>query len=498
MVFSSPRYLVFLVAVLLLLGLPLALRRKKHVLVVASSLFYAAWDWRYLGLLVAISVIDWWAADRIDRSARRGGSARGRRLWLAASIVSNLAILGWFKYCGFFLQNLNGVLASFGAVPLAIPRILLPAGISFYTFKSMSYTIDVHRRVIEPCRIWLDYLMFVTFFPELIAGPIVRASVFLPQMTRMPGPTRERLKSGAALFVMGFLKKRVIADNFAVSADQVFGAPHLYDAPSLWVGLLAYTLQIYCDFSGYSDMAIGSARMIGYDLPENFRMPYFSRNITEFWRRWHMTLSQWLRDYLYIPLGGNRRGTTRTYVNLFLTMLLGGLWHGASWNFVAWGALHGVALAVHKLFTGRTGRRMPALLGGLCTFLFAALCWIPFRAATFGTTVTFARRLFSAEPGVTFISPIVVALALLVLVAHVVGHLLDPAERPGGREDALRLRVRRWMGGLGAVVREDPVSGYSLDFRGDGVLSYAALTILLFSTLFGAVAQTSPFIYFQF
>jgi hypothetical protein len=227
-------------------------------------------------------------------------------------------------------------------------------------------------------------------------------------------------------------------------------------------------------------------------------MPYFSRNITEFWRRWHMTLSQWLRDYLYIPLGGNRRGPTRTYVNLFLTMLLGGLWHGASWNFVAWGALHGGALAVHKLFTGRTRRRMPALFGGICTFLFAALCWIPFRAATFGTTVTFARRLFSAEPGVTFISPIVVALALLVLVAHVVGHLLDPAERPGGGDDALRLRVRRWLGGLGAVVREDPVSGYSLDFRGSGVVSYAALTILLFSTLFGAVAQTSPFIYFQF
>jgi hypothetical protein len=227
-------------------------------------------------------------------------------------------------------------------------------------------------------------------------------------------------------------------------------------------------------------------------------MPYFSRNITEFWRRWHMTLSQWLRDYLYIPLGGNRKGPTRTYVNLFLTMLLGGLWHGASWNFVAWGALHGVALAIHKLFTGRTPRRMPALLGGLGTFLFASLCWIPFRAATFATTTTFVTRMFSGAPGVRFISPIVVALALLVLVAHVVGHLLDPAERPDGIENPLRVRVRAWLASFGGVVREDRVSGFSLEFRGSGVLSYAALTILLFSTLFGAVAQTSPFIYFQF
>ena len=204
--------------------------------------------------------------------------------------------------------------------------VLLPAGISFYTFKSMSYTIDVYRRRIEPCSSHLDYTMFVTFFPDLIAGPIVRASVFLPQMTRRIGPTRERLLHGGSLFLIGMAKKLLIADHVAVVANDVFASPGSWSAATAWCGLLAYSLQIYCDFSGYSDMAIGTAKMLGYDLPENFNMPYLAASVAEFWRRWHITLSEWLRDYLYIPLGGNRRGTLRTDVNLLLTMLLGGLW----------------------------------------------------------------------------------------------------------------------------------------------------------------------------
>ena len=233
---------------------------------------------------------------------------------------------------------------------MAAANILLPAGISFYTFKSMSYTIDVFRGSLKPCRSWLDYATFITFFPELIAGPIVRGSVFLPQMDRVIGPTMDRVASGASMFLQGLVKKLFVADRMAVVADAVFATPGIFDTATTWCGVAAYTIQIYCDFSGYSDMAIGTARMIGYDLPENFNMPYLSTNITEFWRRWHMTLSTWLRDYLYIPLGGNRHGVLMTYRNLFLTMLLGGLWHGANWTFVIWGGLHGCALAVHKVW----------------------------------------------------------------------------------------------------------------------------------------------------
>ena len=502
MVFSSPRYLVFLTIVLLLLSVPLPLRWKKRVLVVMSSLFYAAWDYRYLGLLVTISIIDYVAAERIHRAAREGGDGAGQvktqKAWLTASVVSNLAILGYFKYCNFFLHNLNGVLGALGTEAIPYQEILLPAGISFYTFKSMSYTIDVYRKVIEPCEKWLDYLMFVTFFPELIAGPIVRASVFLPQMARIPRPTAERLRVGIALFVMGLLKKRVIADNLATTADQVFAAPHMFATATLWLGLLAYTLQIYCDFSGYSDMAIGSAKMMGYDLPENFRMPYLSGNITEFWRRWHMTLSNWLRDYLYIPLGGSRRGPRRTYVNLFLTMLLGGLWHGASWNFVLWGALHGTALAVHKLFRARVRWRMPGALGMPLTLLFAALCWIPFRAPTFGSTLTFLKRLFIPSEGVQFLTPVVIGLAIVVAIGHLIGGMVDPVGETPARPDA---RSRGWLRSLrevGLGIHVDEVSGWVVVFKGGTVLAYAMVTILAFSILFGAVVHSSPFIYFQF
>jgi len=489
MIFSSPRFLIFLCVTLAALAIPLGHQIKKRLLLVASCVFYAAWDYRYLALLFAVSVIDYASAARIAATER----PRARRAWVTVSILSNLAILGYFKYYNFFAESLNPLLAWSGrAVPTL--QILLPAGISFYTFKSMSYTIDVYRRDIEPCRSLLDYATFVTFFPELIAGPIVRASVFLPQMTRRIGPTVDRLGVGASLFLLGLTKKVVIADRVAVPVDHVFAHPALFSGRMLWLAAIGYGIQIYCDFSGYSDMAIGAARMIGYDLPENFNMPYAAGSITEFWRRWHMTLSAWLRDYLYIPLGGNRRGAARTYVNLMMTMLLGGLWHGASWNFVLWGGLHGVALAAHRFYRRRVGShlRLPPGLGWLTTLTFTTLCWIPFRAAHFSDTVQFMRGMFLHGGGTSFPAGAIYLSLALVVPAHVIGLLLG---RGVGRE----ARGLAWaMRAAGTELASSPISGWALRLSTRTLLGSFLVPLWLLLVLLSAETHARPFIYFQF
>jgi alginate O-acetyltransferase complex protein AlgI len=486
MVFSSLRYFVFLALLLLVLAPDYSTKRKKLVLAAASCLFYAAWDYRYLALLLIISVIDYYCAARIHRTS----DAARRKLWVVASIVSNLGILGYFKYTNFFIDTLNGFFADqIGRIPAT--HILLPAGISFYTFKSMSYTIDVYRGEIEPARTQIDYTTFITFFPELIAGPIVRASVFLPQMDRALGPTARRLVVGMNVFLLGLVKKKLIADRMAGIADPMFHAPGDYAALSLWCGAIAYALQIYCDFSGYSDMAIGTAKMLGYDLPENFDMPYASASITEFWRRWHMTLSSWLRDYLYIPLGGNRKGRARTYVNLTITMLLGGLWHGASWNFVFWGGAHGAALALHRAVRDRPGfPKLPKWLAVPCTFLLVVLLWIPFRASSFGVAWTYLTRLFGTTSGAHFYPEFLGWAVLLVLCGHIAG-LAVQGERGG-------IAVRRLLVALDAEVQADPISGRYFVFRGRTVAGAFVSTVVLGLLFFFAEAASSPFIYFQF
>lgn len=491
MLFSSPRFLLFLLVLLVLLGPRWSTGGKKKLLAVFSCLFYAAWDFRYLGLLLAVSGIDYFCAAKIDRSE----VPRVRRFWLLVSLISNLGILAYFKYFNFFIDNLNG-LFSVADVSFAHANILLPAGISFYTFKSMSYTIDVYRRHIRPCRSQIDYTTFITFFPELIAGPIVRASIFLPQMNRQIGPTVERMKVGLSLFLLGLTKKLLMADRLSPIVDPIFASPDLYSAPSIWMGVIAYTLQIYCDFSGYSDMAIGTAKMLGYDLPENFDMPYVSRNIAEFWRRWHITLSSWLRDYLYIPLGGNRRGRSRTYINLMITMLLGGLWHGASWNFVVWGLLHGIALAVHKLFSDRFPRvLLPAAFSRSITFLFVVLCWIPFRSADFQTTMTILERMFRWDStGARWYPEILLWVVPLAVAGHLLGVWIErtiAAGASGPRLDAL-------LGVVDARVERDEISGWYLVFRA-GTFAGAFLVMLwILSVYFFAATEASPFIYFQF
>ena len=488
MVFSSLRYLLFLAGVLAILAPRYSHARKKLVLCAASCFFYAAWDPRYLGLLLLISVIDYACAVRIVRSRQ----SRGRRFWVSASVVSNLAILGYFKYANFFLENLNVVLGPWGLTAPSL-RVLLPAGISFYTFKSMSYTIDVYRDQIPTTRSQLDYTMFVTFFPELIAGPIVRASVFLPQMDRTIGPTRQRLFEGISLFGQGLAKKLLVADHVAVVADAVFADPSRFSSFTVWCGLLAYTLQIYCDFSGYSDMAIGSARMLGYDLPENFNMPYLATSVTEFWRRWHITLSQWLRDYLYVPLGGNRKGPARTYANLMLTMLLGGLWHGASWNFVLWGCLHGVALALHRaLRTSIRGWQMPDALARLSTFSFTMFCWIPFRSPNFGTTRLMIMKLLALEDGGGRWYPEVLWWSLLLVAAgHFFGMKLQtPAPKTDRFGTLLDIFSIRRMA--------NPISGIWPVFAMRSIAGCFVAMVMLLSIYFFGAANASPFIYFQF
>lgn len=485
MLFYSARFFAFLLLLLFALAMPLRHETKKHVLAVASCFFYAAWDYRYLALLLLVSFIDYWCAAKIATA----GTPQARKRYLIFSIVSNLAILAYFKYTNFFLSNLNGLLPSDAQLPRL--DILLPAGISFYTFKSMSYTIDVYRKEIEPRDHVMDYVTFVTFFPELIAGPIVRASVFLPQMGRPLGLTRTGLQHGLSLFLLGLTKKVVVADTLAKVADPVFEAPGLYAQSTLWMGVLAYALQIYCDFSGYSDMAIGTAKMVGYDLPQNFDMPYIARNPPEFWRRWHITLSQWLRDYLYIPLGGNRKSSVRTYTNLFLTMLLGGLWHGASWNFVLWGALHGAALTVHRVWQVRQLPAPPALLARATMFIFVMLCWIPFRAPSTAVSISILRGLFGSPSGnIVFIPTMLFVMAPLVMAGHAIMIALERERGASWVRALLRFfdgeYVRIGLSGQYVVLRGSTLSGSFV---------LTAWVLLIFSL---AAFANHPFIYFQF
>ena len=355
---------------------------RKSWLLLASWAFYAAWDWRFLSLIWISTLVDWWTGHKIHSHEDR----RTRKRYLLLSLGTNLGLLGFFKYFNFFLESGGAFLGYLGLpVSTATLGIILPVGISFFTFQTMSYSLDIYHRKIRPSHSFLDLALFVGFFPQLVAGPIVRAAEFLPQLK-----TSKRLRDVAfapaiTLFLVGFIKKACISDQIAPTVDQFFANPSTFNLWSNWLGTLAYTAQIYCDFSGYSDMAIACAALLGYRLVLNFNFPYLATNIQEFWRRWHMSLSSWLRDYLYIPLGGSRGSRSSTQKNLLLTMLLGGLWHGAAWTFVIWGGLHGAALLIHRWWTQRFQINQPhswlyKVACQLLTLWFVALCWIFFRA----------------------------------------------------------------------------------------------------------------------
>lgn len=370
---------------------------RNTYLLLFSLFFYYKSGGLYFGLLILSTIVDYWCGNEIHKSKKEVN----RKAFLILSLVVNLGLLAFFKYSNYFVSLINYyagtdfVAINFMAVlsnnffgsDFSIYDIFLPVGISFYTFQTLSYTIDIYRRQIEPTKSIIDFGFFVTFFPQLVAGPIVRAADFIPQIYKKFSLTREQLGVALYLIMTGLFKKMVISDYISVNfVDRVFDDPNLYSGFSNLMAIYGYSIQIYCDFSGYSDMAIGLAALLGFQLPLNFNSPYKATSITDFWRRWHISLSTWLRDYLYISLGGNRKGKVRTYINLMITMLLGGLWHGAATKFIIWGGLHGAALAVHKLWMryvpsiSKKNTVLSKLLAGVVTFHFVAFCWIYFRA----------------------------------------------------------------------------------------------------------------------
>ena len=334
------------------------LGRWKAFVLVASFVFYGAWDWRYTFLLAASIVANQIFAVGIQR---RIDDDRGRKRWTALAVATNLAALGWFKYAGFFGESADGLMRWLGVDwQPPVPDVLLPIGISFFTFQALSYVIDVSRRRIHPATL-LDFAVYLSFFPHLVAGPIVRASEFLPQLKNRRNPRKVQASLALWLIAGGLVKKVVVANYLATEiVDPLFAVPADHGGFVALLGVYAYAIQIYADFSGYTDIAIGLALLMGFKFPQNFDAPYTAASLQDFWHRWHMTLSRWLRDYLYISLGGNRRGRARTYANLIITMLLGGLWHGAAWTFVIWGLLHGIGLAVERWFDERRGPRAGA------------------------------------------------------------------------------------------------------------------------------------------
>jgi alginate O-acetyltransferase complex protein AlgI len=474
MTFVSLSFLVFFAAVLAGLAIMPSRSSRQAFLLVMNLVFYGSGTPWFLAVLLVPSLVDYACALRMEAA----GDERARRQWLVLSLVVNLGILAYFKYANFLADN---IAALFGTTSAKLD-IVLPVGISFFTFKTMSYTIDVHRRRIPACRSLWRYAMFVSFFPELVAGPIVRASVFLPQLERPLTLSWTRTVGGTQSILLGLTKKLLVADRLAVFIDPVFANPAAYSGATVASAVVAYSLQIYADFSGYTDIAIGVARIVGFDLPENFNMPYIARSITDFWRRWHMTLSQWLRDYLYIPLGGNRRGAMRTYVNLMLTMLIGGLWHGANWTFVAWGAWHGIGLAAHKLWSSRDARiewiprPVADVLAWAATYAFVCIGWIFFRAPNMATAGLVLRKVAGVAPGGVhwFFLPLVL-LGAGVAVAHAYG----AGSSVEVRDDHV----------AGAAPRLLPSSSFAAG------LVFTAWIVLLF--LFVPLHR-SPFIYFQF
>ena len=472
MIFNSFQFLIFLVIVVVAYW-QLKLRAQNVLLLVASYLFYGWWDWRFLGLLWLTTIVDFIAGQKIEA----GSTDRERRGWLIGQVSFNLGILAFFKYFNFFTDSTEHVLRSLGlSVGSPAVEILLPIGISFYVFHEISYAVDIYRRRLTAERNLLTYALFIAYFPLLIAGPIERAWHLIPQLrAERKRPNANQVYSALVLIVQGLFKKVVIADAVAPIANEMFNAPKGRGAIPLAIGAVAFAIQIYGDFAGYTDIARGVSRLLGIEVFRNFEQPYLSKNITQFWRTWHISLSSWLHDYLYVPLGGNQRGRRRTYINLFLTMLIGGLWHGASWTFVIWGALHGTALAIHRALgayepRGRPPlprwRDLPSILGtfGLVTFL-----WIFFRSASLADAIDYISGFFHGLLGPTSggwqSNLLVVApIAALVLV-------MDLVDR-----DRARLRPLSWSPAV------------------QGALFGGALVGLLVWS--GGLGQ--PFIYFQF
>ena len=441
-------------------------RIRQLILLAGSYVFYGWWDWRFCFLMLVLTAVAYFTALGLEKRP-------GDKKLLALGVGAPLLVLFFFKYMNFFVDTFC---AAFGISAPGALSIILPVGISFYTFQSLSYTIDAYRGKVETSHDFIKFALYIAFFPQLVAGPIVKAADFLPQLDEDRRPTKARMAEGMNIFFWGMLKKAVLADQLSPFVDSVFGTPAAFSSGTVMLAVLAYAMQIYFDFSGYSDMAIGCAKCIGYDLAKNFDLPYISRNVSEFWKRWHISLSSWLQQYLYIPLGGNRKGKVRTYINLMLTMLLGGLWHGAGLNFIIWGGLHGGALCVHKLFRGkRAPSENPALkfISIIATFIFVCLCWVPFRAQDATTAFQVYEKLFIWTGGVRQAFIWAVAVPVLTFIATIYCMIFH-------------------RDGRGVVHGEMPM------FRLDTFTGVLAFTLLVGFCVILMYTGDNPFIYFQF
>ena len=450
MIFTEPRFLLFFAVVFAIHWALRGNRTRKLWLLVCSYAFYAAWDWRFLSLIGFSTLVDYTIGLRLMRLPPE--HERARRAWLILSLASNLGLLAVFKYFGFFVDSAVRFLGwlGIGASPWSL-EIILPVGISFYTFQTLSYTIDIYRGRLRATRDLPDFALFVAFFPQLVAGPIVRALDFMPQIVSVRRANSIDWRGAAMLFSLGFFKKACVSDNLAPIVDAYFANPAGYDAFASWTAILSYATQIYCDFSGYSDMAIASAALLGYRLGKNFDAPYLASNIRDFWRRWHISLSSWLRDYLYIPLGGSRHGPVARDRNLFLTMALGGLWHGAAWGFVFWGMAHGFALIAHRQWCEHApaGLRaaIPMPIAALLTFSWVSLLWVPFRAESLSSAwVILQAALLGRGAGSDSFEPLILSTLVVLALGHAALHV--------EKFEAAWRRAPGWVfaAGLGALL----------------------------------------------
>jgi alginate O-acetyltransferase complex protein AlgI len=478
MVFSNPTFLFAFLPSVLLATWAVPARMRRFVLLAASLVFYAWGVQEFVFVVGGSTLVDWALALAIDRACR-GGRRTAARALLVVSIVQNLGLLGYYKYAGFLTHQLDRLASIAGMPAPAVLSVALPIGISFFTFEKISYVVDVWREDVAPRRDPVDVLLFVAFFPRSIAGPITRLREIQTELHE-PRPRPEQIGAGAIRFAHGLAKKVLIADQIGPVADAAFGAAGTggLTTSAAWIGALAFALQLYFDFSGYSDMAIGIGLMLGFRLPENFRRPYSAVSITDFWRRWHMTLSRWFRDYVYIPLGGSQRGSAATYRNLLIVFMLTGFWHGAAWSFVLWGLYHGAWLMIERRM-GWRGIDGPAIrhvaLRRASTFLIVLLGWVLFRADTLGHAIDYYRVMLVPHSGMTdavstaLTGQAVAAMAFAALI------VLLPGVRNGGR----------WLAEAGGRI--------------PAVARLATLGVVLPLALAFAFAQTfSPFLYFKF
>lgn len=469
MLFNSLEFALFLAFVLAGYALLRTAGRQNVLLLAASYLFYGWWDWRYLGLIAWVSLLDWYVARRIAGSA----SPAGRRAWLCLSLANGLGLLAWFKYQGFFLANVQSLADALGiAASVPVLSVVLPVGISFFTFQSASYVVDVYRGETPVCRRPSDYLLFVSFFPQLVAGPIERSGNLLSQILGERRMTAEGFQLGAAQFAVGWLKKVAIADHLGGYVEQVYGNPAAHNGWTLWLATAAFAAQIYCDFSAYSDMAIGMARAMGFRLMENFAAPYLATNIQDFWRRWHISLSTWFRDYLYRPLGGGRAGLALQLRNVLIVFVISGIWHGANWTFALWGLAHGALLCGYLIWRRIRPVTWPSLPGSSViswsiTMFVVLLTWVLFRSQDIASARVILAAMLSPAGSPLLGPQLAMALPGVLLIACI----------------ELRKEPASFIGWFASL---PPLARAALIF-----------TLLIFGTAFIS-KQGADFIYFQF